>query len=89
LEANVGTTITALLASLAVLRPEGLTIALVHTLFNITAIALIYPVRQVRYVPVKLAVRLADLAVAHRTVIVAYVLGLFVLIPVIGVFVLD
>src|SRR6056297_1569292 len=84
LGANVGTTITALLASLAVLRPEGLTIALVHTLFNITAIALIYPVRQVRYVPVKLAVRLADLAVAHRTVIVAYVLGLFVLIPVLG-----
>src|SRR6056297_1008431 len=84
LGANIGTTITALLASLAVLRPEGLTIALVHTLFNVTAIALIYPVRQVRYVPVKLAVRLADLAVAHRTVIVAYVLGLFVLIPVLG-----
>jgi solute carrier family 34 (sodium-dependent phosphate cotransporter) len=46
LGANVGTTITALLASLAVLRPEGLTIALVHLLFNVSAIALIFPVPQ-------------------------------------------
>ncbi len=44
LGANVGTTITALIASLAVLRPEGLTIALVHTLFNVAALALLYPV---------------------------------------------
>src|SRR5690606_26701219 len=35
LGANVGTTITALLASLATDRPEALTIALLHTLFNI------------------------------------------------------
>lgn len=89
LGANVGTTITALLASLAVLRPEGLTIALVHTLFNVTALALIYPVPWIRYVPVRLAERLANQAVRRRTTVFVYVLGLFLVIPIIGVVVLD
>jgi sodium-dependent phosphate cotransporter len=89
LGANVGTTITALLASLAVLRPEGLTIALVHTLFNVTALVLVYPVRRIRLLPVRLAERLADQAVARRSVVVAYVLGLFLVVPLLGIFLLD
>jgi solute carrier family 34 (sodium-dependent phosphate cotransporter) len=89
LGANVGTTITALLASLAVLLPEGLTIALVHTLFNVTAIALIYPVRRIRELPVRLAVRFSDVAAKRRTLVVGYILGLFVVVPLLGVFLLD
>jgi sodium-dependent phosphate cotransporter len=89
LGANIGTTITALIASLAVLRPEGLTIALVHTLFNVGAIALLYPVRAVRLVPVRLAERMATQAVARRSVVLAYVLGLFVVVPLLGVFLLP
>jgi hypothetical protein len=46
--ANVGTTITALIASVAVLRPEGLTIALVHLLFNLSAMVVIFAVPVVR-----------------------------------------
>jgi sodium-dependent phosphate cotransporter len=88
LGANVGTTITALLASLAVLRPEGLTIALVHTLFNVTAITLLYPVRRIREVPVRLAVRLSEVASERRSLAIGYVVGLFLVIPVLGVFVL-
>jgi solute carrier family 34 (sodium-dependent phosphate cotransporter) len=89
LGANVGTTITALIASLAVLRPEGLTIALVHTLFNLIALTLVYPVRQIRLLPVRAAEWLAGQAVQHRTVVVAYVLGLFLLLPTLGIFLLD
>jgi solute carrier family 34 (sodium-dependent phosphate cotransporter) len=89
LGANVGTTITALLASLAVLRPEGLTIALVHTLFNLTALAAIYPIKRVRLVPVQLAEKLASLAVSHRSVVVGYVLGLFLVVPLLGIFLID
>jgi solute carrier family 34 (sodium-dependent phosphate cotransporter) len=84
--ANVGTTITALLASLAVLRPEGLTIALVHTLFNLSAMAIIFPVRQVRMIPVRLAEKIADLAVRRRMVVLVYGLGLFLVLPLLGVF---
>jgi solute carrier family 34 (sodium-dependent phosphate cotransporter) len=89
LGANVGTTITALLASLAVVRPEGLTIALVHTLFNLTALALIYPVPAIRYIPVTVAERLAAAATEHRSLIVAYVAGLFLVLPLLGIFILD
>jgi solute carrier family 34 (sodium-dependent phosphate cotransporter) len=89
LGANVGTTITALLASLAVLRPEGLTIALVHTLFNLVALALIYPVPAVRYIPVRIAERLAATATEHRSLVVLYVAGLFLVIPLVGIFILD
>jgi solute carrier family 34 (sodium-dependent phosphate cotransporter) len=89
LGANVGTTITALLASLAVLRPEGLTIALVHTLFNLTALALIYPVPAIRYIPVRTAERLAAAATERRSLVVAYVAGLFLVVPLLGVLILD
>ncbi|MFA9445487.1 Na/Pi symporter [Egicoccus sp. AB-alg6-2] len=89
LGANVGTTITALLASLAVLRPEGLTIALVHTLFNLSALVLLYPVRKVRMLPVRMAEGLADLAVKRRSVVFGYVLGLFLIVPLLGVFLIP
>ena len=87
--ANIGTTLTALIASLAVLRPEGLTIALVHTLFNVFALALLYPVKQIRLVPVRLAEGLAELAVRRRSYVIAYILGLFLVIPLLGVFLIP
>ena len=55
LGANVGTTITALLAALATSRPEALTIALVHTLFNIGGILLLYPITPLREIPIRAA----------------------------------
>jgi len=87
--ANIGTTITALLASLAVVRPEGLTIALVHLLFNLAATAFIFPVRQIRMIPIRLAEGLATQAVQRRTIVVLYVLGVFVLLPLLGVFLIP
>ena len=86
LGANVGTTITALIASLAVVRPEGLTIALVHLLFNVVGIALIYPVVPVRMIPIRLAEGLADAAVRRQRVVFVYALTLFLVLPLLGVF---
>jgi solute carrier family 34 (sodium-dependent phosphate cotransporter) len=87
--ANIGTTITALLASLAVVRPEGLTIALVHTLFNLTATAIIFPFKPVRLLPVRLAERIADIAVKRRVMVLVYIVGLFIVLPLLGLFVLQ
>lgn len=89
LGANIGTTVTALLASLAVLRPEGLTIALVHTLFNLAAIAIIYPIPAIRELPLKASVWMARIATEHRTLVIVYVLGTFVVVPLLGVFLLG
>ena len=87
--ANVGTTVTALIASLAVARPEGLTIALVHLMFNLSAIAIIFPIRTIRMVPIVLSERLADLAVRQNSLVFAYVVGLFLVVPVLGIFLLQ
>ena len=87
--ANVGTTVTALIASLAVARPEGLTIALVHLMFNLSAIAIIFPVRAVRMVPIVLSEWLADLAVRRNSLVFGYVIGLFLFVPLLGMFLLQ
>jgi sodium-dependent phosphate cotransporter len=89
LGANVGTTVTALLASLATERPEGLVIALVHTLFNISGILLFYPIPQLRRIPLFLAQKLAVVAEVRKSLVIVYVIGAFVLIPVIGILILQ
>ena len=84
LGANIGTTITALLAALAVTGPNaaaGLTIALVHLLFNLTGTVMIYPVVRIRNVPLMAARKLADVAVISRKWALLYVALLFYGLP--------
>ncbi len=85
LGANVGTTVTALLASVAADRPEALTIALVHTLFNISGILLFYPIPRLRVIPIVLATKLAKVAAERKQLVVAYVVGLFLIVPILGI----
>ncbi|MDP7062115.1 MAG: Na/Pi symporter [Planctomycetota bacterium] len=85
LGANIGTTITAFLASLAT-DINGLQIALVHMLFNLSATILVYPVAAIRRIPIRLARGLAVTAVRNKVIVIAYVFVMFVLIPVSGVF---
>ncbi len=85
LGANVGTTITALLAALAASRPEALTVGLVHTVFNVVGILLLYVIPIMRPVPIILAEKLADVAVQRRMIAVAYVVGSFIVVPLVGV----
>jgi len=88
LGANVGTTITALLAALAASRPEALTVGIVHTLFNVGGIALLYPIQAVRDLPVRAAENLAKIAVSRRVIAIAYVVIAFIVIPLLGVAIL-
>ena len=88
LGANVGTTITALLAALAASRPEALTVGIVHTLFNLGGIALLYPIPAVRDLPVRVAENLARIAVSRRVIAIAYVVTAFIVIPLLGVAIL-
>jgi sodium-dependent phosphate cotransporter len=88
LGANVGTTVTALLAALATGNPAAVTVAVVHTLFNVSGIALFYPIRALRRIPLRLAAGLADVAAERRSTAIVYALGMFVVIPLIGVMVL-
>ena len=88
LGANVGTTVTALLAALATGNPAAVTVAVVHTLFNVSGIALFYPIRALRRIPLRLAAGLADVAAKRRGTAIIYAVGVFVGVPLIGVMVL-
>jgi sodium-dependent phosphate cotransporter len=82
--ANLGTTVTALLASLAAAGPNaeaGLTIALVHLLFNVAGALMVLPIARVRALPLAAARSLAQVAARSRGWALAYVLILFYAIP--------
>ncbi|MFW6108572.1 MAG: Na/Pi symporter [bacterium] len=83
--ANIGTTVTALLASLGG-SPAGLHIALVHLLFNATGALVFVPVPALRRVPIALAGLLAKMTTRSRWYAVLYVAVLFFLIPALLVF---
>jgi sodium-dependent phosphate cotransporter len=89
LGANIGTTVTALLAALATGVASGMTIAIVHLLFNVVGILILYPIAKLRYIPVILAERLAGVAVRRKAIALAYVVGVFVVLPIIGIVVFD
>ncbi|WP_421227382.1 Na/Pi symporter [Aeromonas enteropelogenes] len=84
LGANIGTTITALLAATA-LSGEGahlgLTVALVHVLFNIFGVTLIYGLPFLRDLPVRAAEKLAEVGSENKMLAFGYVLGLFFMLP--------
>ena len=82
--ANIGTTVTALLAALAVSGSNaaaGLEIALVHLLFNLSGLVLIYPVQAIRRVPLEAARQVTRLALRSRKLTVLWVALLFYGLP--------
>jgi solute carrier family 34 (sodium-dependent phosphate cotransporter) len=86
LGANVGTTVTALLASLAAGSPEGLTIALVHLFFNLFGILTFYPIPEIREIPIKAAIFLAKKSSQNRIYALLFVFVLFFVIPGLAIF---
>jgi len=82
--ANIGTTITALMAALAVSGEHaqaGIVIALVHLLFNVSATLIIFPIKAIRNVPLRAATWLARVAIRSRVWALLYVAVLFYLLP--------
>lgn len=83
LGANVGTTVTALLASVAADSPDALVIALAHVTFNVLGILIFYPFPRLRHIPIFLAEKTGQEAVRHKSLVAAYVVGIFIVVPVV------
>ncbi|OHU85463.1 MULTISPECIES: Na/Pi symporter [Pseudoalteromonas] len=84
LGANIGTTITALLAATSITGPAAevaLTIALVHVMFNVLAVALIYGIPVLRELPLTCAEKLAQIGANNKSAALGYVLGSFFILP--------
>lgn len=79
--ANVGTTLTALIAALSQ-NDTALAIALVHLLFNLCGVLFFFPFRVIRNIPVWLANHLGILSEKNRVIGVLYVAVVFFLVPI-------
>ena len=84
--ANIGTTVTALIAALAA-GGAGVTIALVHCLFNIFGMLLFYPIPAIRRLPVAAAERIGAFAANSRKLALVYVFAVFYGVPALLIFV--
>ncbi|MDA1195847.1 MAG: Na/Pi symporter [Planctomycetota bacterium] len=89
--ANIGTTMTALIASLAAIAGTdhgdaaamntatlGLVLAFHHVLFNVVGVALMW---WFRWIPIKIAETFAAIAMRNRLIPLVYIISVFYLIP--------
>ena len=84
LGANIGTTITALLAATALSgagAAAGMQIALVHLFYNLLGVLVVFGLPFLRELPLQAAERLAEVATQRHSLAAAYVLTVFFVIP--------
>ncbi len=84
LGANIGTTITALLAAMAITGPTHAAahqIAIAHFLYNLIGVVVIYSIPFLRKIPLAGAEWIAELGSQRKMLAVAYTLGTFFGIP--------
>ena len=80
LGANIGTTVTALLAAITG-TVSALVAAFSHLLFNISGIVIIYCIPALRNIPLKCAEIISDQAVTKKYLPLLYLFFIFVLLP--------
>jgi sodium-dependent phosphate cotransporter len=88
--ANIGTTITGLLAALAVAGQPGIdpkfvlagaTVAFAHFLFNASGAIIFLPFKRMRELPVLVAEWLAEVCIKNRIIPIVFIVLVFYLIP--------
>lgn len=84
LGANIGTTVTALIAAAA--NPAGLAIAFAHLLFNLIGTCIFLPLR---FIPIRIAQWYARLVSVRRGLAILYIVVLFFLLPILCIIVLS
>ncbi|MCC3862300.1 Na/Pi symporter [Pseudemcibacter aquimaris] len=92
LGANIGTTITALLAATAISGETAvfaLQIALVHLFYNSSAVLLIYGIKNLRKIPIRGALWLARVATENKMIALGYILGVFFALPAALIFITN
>jgi sodium-dependent phosphate cotransporter len=78
LGANIGTTVTALLAALASGEAAAVTVALTHFLFNVSGTCVFYPLR---FIPISLAKALGERAADSKLFALLYLFLVFFFLP--------
>jgi sodium-dependent phosphate cotransporter len=86
LGANIGTTVTAIMAALVTGRTEAIIVAFAHLLFNVIGIIAIWPFRQV---PIHLARKFSEIATQKKFIPFVYILVVFFLIPISFIIIME
>ncbi|MGC9337599.1 MAG: Na/Pi symporter [Candidatus Cloacimonadia bacterium] len=80
--ANIGTTITTLLAALATGSIPALTVALSHLCFNLFGTVVIMPIKAIREIPIRLSGMLTNLLMINKFLPLVFILFVFFGIPI-------
>ena len=81
LGANVGTTITAMLAALAVGEVHAVTVAFAHLLFNMCGILAIWPLPALRRLPIVMAEKMTAIAMHSHVIPLVWLIFFFFALP--------
>ncbi len=84
--ANLGTTLTTVLAATANPVAAAMTVALFHVMFNLTGTAVWYPLRRI---PFRMAVWYGKLAANKTRYAFLFLIGLFLVVPAVGIGVVE
>lgn len=89
LGANIGTCITALIAAMSITGPNAqvaLQIALVHLMYNIMGVLVVFGIKYLREIPPYLSHALSVRVAEHKLLGLGYIFGVFFLIPMCAIF---
>ncbi|MCB0749375.1 MAG: Na/Pi symporter [Ignavibacteriae bacterium] len=86
LGANIGTTITAMLAALVTGSDAAITVAFSHLLFNVAGTAIFLPLKRI---PIYMAEKFSEYSIKNKYIPVAYIIVVFFVIPLIFIFIFN
>ena len=85
LGANLGTTVTAILAALATGNLSAIIVAFSHLLFNISGMVIWWPLK---HVPIFIAQKFASFSIRNKLIPLVYIIVVFFVIPILLIYIL-
>jgi sodium-dependent phosphate cotransporter len=77
--ANLGTTVTAILASLITANANAVIVAFAHLLFNVSGTIIWWPLKKI---PIAIARKFSDFAVRSKLIPIGYIIIAFFILPI-------
>lgn len=86
LGANIGTTVTAMLAAMVTGQITAVTVAFAHFLFNVFGMIIFLPLKMI---PIFFAEKLAEYSLRSKLIPIGYIITVFFLIPLLLIYLLE
>jgi sodium-dependent phosphate cotransporter len=83
--ANIGTTVTAILAALVTGNLAAIIVAFSHLIFNVSGMVIWWPLK---VVPIFLARKFSLYSIRNKIIPVGYIIILFFIVPLLGIYLL-